>query len=161
MRTSGCAVTMTMTAMTMIGGTMTMTLRTRTDLIEALAAIEHQRWSDWQQLMHHTVGYLVPEDDLTMLRAGDLVISVEQVDRWERQIATPYADLTDAEQHSDREQVMRYWPLLVDFVAQWLETAPDDGHRPALRTLAAGWRASMSNNQEDHNDHGRSGEAAR
>ena len=44
---------------------------------------------------------------------GSLVIPVEMVQRWERQIATPYPDLTEAERSSDIEQVKRYLPTVI------------------------------------------------
>jgi len=76
-------------------------------LREKLAEIEHARWSAWQRWMH---------DRLERSCDGDLktgwVLSEDDYDRWERQIATPYADLTDAEKASDMEQVDRYWPLI-------------------------------------------------
>ena len=33
--------------------------------------------------------------------------------RWEKQMATPYSELTDEEKESDREQVRKYLPLIV------------------------------------------------
>jgi hypothetical protein len=72
------------------------------DLLEPLAAIEHARWSHWQRYMHSKC---VPQD-------GALVIPAELVQRWERQLNTPYAALTDKERESDREQVRVYLPLI-------------------------------------------------
>lgn len=46
-----------------------------------------------------------------------LHLTKADVDRWERQIATPYAELSEAEKNSDREQVDRYWPLVSYSVA--------------------------------------------
>jgi hypothetical protein len=68
-----------------------------------LAAIEHQRWADWQRWMH---------EQCERLPSGELVIPASLVDRWERQIATPFEALSEAEQRSDLEQVDRYWPLI-------------------------------------------------
>lgn len=54
--------------------------------IEALAAIEHEQWIEWAStLLVHEPG-----------------ISEERRQRWQRLIATPYADLTEAEKHQDR-----------------------------------------------------------
>ncbi len=72
-------------------------------LIEQLAAIEHERWASWQDYLHRICE---PRED------GALIIPTGFVDRWERQIATPYADLSEAERESDREQVRRYLPLI-------------------------------------------------
>ena len=73
------------------------------DLVEALAAIEHERWADWQRWMH---------EQCHRTSGGELVIPAALVERWERQIATPYADLSEREKESDREQVRRYWHLI-------------------------------------------------
>lgn len=75
----------------------------KSGLYEQLAAIEHERWSDWQKYVH---GLCEKQDD------GSLVIPADQVAKWGRQIATDYDDLTEDEKDSDREQVDRYWPLV-------------------------------------------------
>ena len=79
------------------------------ELLEQLASIEHERWSNWQRYMH---GKCSPGAD------GSLVIPAELARRWERLIATPYSDLTDEEKESDREQVRRYLPLIARFLDQ-------------------------------------------
>lgn len=74
-------------------------------MLEALAAIEHERWSHWQRYMH----------DKGKLQAdGSLLIPEELVKRWELQIATPYSALNEAEKESDRDQVRRYLQTIVD-----------------------------------------------
>ena len=73
-------------------------------LVEDLAAIEHERWSHWQKYMH---GKAVRKSD------GSLVIPAELVARWEKQISTPYNELSDKEQESDREQVRKYLPVVL------------------------------------------------
>lgn len=81
---------------------------TTTDgLKEQLAAIEHDRWADWQKYMHSK---MYQETD----NKGEAVMLLlqTQFNHWERQIATPYAELSEAEKNSDREQVDRYWPLI-------------------------------------------------
>lgn len=72
------------------------------ELMEQLAAIEHERWADWQRYLHSkcectTEGLLIP---------------YALYDRWNRQINTPYAELSEAEKESDREQVRRYAHLV-------------------------------------------------
>ena len=68
-----------------------------------LAAIEHDRWAAWQGWVHSVC---------RRLPSGELVIPAALVERWERQIATPYDQLNEAEQLSDMGQVERYWPLI-------------------------------------------------
>ena len=73
-------------------------------LVEELAAVEHDRWAHWQRYMH---------GQAERLPDGSLKIPVELVSRWEKQIAQRYADLTEKEKDSDREQVMRYLPIIL------------------------------------------------
>ncbi|EXG81178.1 hypothetical protein [Cryptosporangium arvum] len=79
-----------------------MTLRSER-LLEELAAVEHERWAHWQRYLHSR-GERAAD--------GSLVLPAELVERWERQIATPYAELSEAEKTSDREQVLRYLPVI-------------------------------------------------
>ena len=75
-------------------------------LLETLASIEHERWSHWQRYIH---GKCVPQGN-----DGYLLIPSDLVKRWEAQIATPYSKLTEDAKESDREQVRKYLPLIVD-----------------------------------------------
>jgi hypothetical protein len=72
------------------------------DLREQLAAIEHERWADWQKYCHKVIRQ-------TIQSGGSLE---EVLERWDKQINTPYAALSDREQASDMEQVDRYWQLI-------------------------------------------------
>lgn len=74
-------------------------------MLESLAAIEHERWSHWQRYMH---------DNGEVQQDGSLLIPADLVRRWEAQITTPYAALTEAEKESDREQVRKYLETIVD-----------------------------------------------
>ncbi len=77
------------------------------ELFEQLAAIEHERWADWQKYLHSKCS-----EPNVWWCAGALIIPAELVAQWERQIATPYADLSEHEKESDRKQVRRYWELI-------------------------------------------------
>ena len=70
-----------------------MTELTVTQLVEKLAAQEHDRWSRWMRWMlaHMT------EDNLN---------------RWKLQMATDYADLSETEKQWDREEAKRTMALL-------------------------------------------------
>ncbi|MGV9976141.1 hypothetical protein [Micromonospora wenchangensis] len=72
-------------------------------VIEQLAAVEHERWSHWQRYLH---SQCTPADD------GSLIIPAALVARWTEQMSTAYADLTEAEKESDREQVRKYLPVI-------------------------------------------------
>ena len=73
------------------------------ELIEELAAAEHERWAHWQRYLHEQC---IPGPD------GSLTIPAELVRRWAAQMNTPYTDLSETEKNSDREQVERYLPLI-------------------------------------------------
>lgn len=58
-----------------------------------------------------------------------LRIPAELVARWKRQLETPFAELPDSEQESDREQVLRYLPTVVDVAhgeGRWKQTPRED-----------------------------------
>jgi len=75
-------------------------------LIEELAAIEHERWAHWQKYVH---------EQCERLSDGSLVIPAHLVSRWEKQIETPYHQLSQEEKQSDREQVERVLSVLAHF----------------------------------------------
>jgi len=74
-------------------------------MIDTLASIEHERWSHWQRYMH---------DKGKKQNDGSLLLPEELVARWERQIATPFAELSDEEKNSDRDQVRRYLYVIIE-----------------------------------------------
>lgn len=64
------------------------------ELREKLASIEHERWADWHVWAFQNW-------------------TPENIARWNTQAKTPYSDLTDYEKEKDRNQVDRYWPLIL------------------------------------------------
>lgn len=70
-------------------------LMSGTDTRETIADIQHGIWSSWMQWVFK----ICPTND-----DGSVTIPSASVERWKRQIATPYADLTEKEKDSDREQ---------------------------------------------------------
>jgi len=69
--------------------------------LEKWADFEHVRWSKWQKYMHSKMQRDISDNGF--MRLPDFYYS-----RWERQINTPYAELSEAEKESDREQVRPY-----------------------------------------------------
>ena len=74
-------------------------------VVERLAEIEHERWAHWQRYVHH---HCERRED------GSLVIPADLAARWMVQIETPYAELSEPEKDSDREQVHRYLPTVIE-----------------------------------------------
>jgi hypothetical protein len=88
------------------------------DLVEFLADIEHARWSHWQLYMHGKCARL-PD--------GSLTVPADLAQRWERQATTPYAQLSESEKRSDREQVHHY----LFAVMEAFGIVPPEGAKPA------------------------------
>lgn len=76
-------------------------------VMEELASVEHERWAHWQRYLHSRCSR---QSD------GSLTIPADLVQRWESQMTTPYAELSESEKESDREQVRRYLPLLIEML---------------------------------------------
>ena len=105
-------------------------------LKEVLAAIEHERWADWQLWLHNLAFAIIEEVDGVEGKSagpGSLVIPKVLVDKWERQAYTPYLELSERERASDLLQVDRYWDLvrpmarvqlLVDLIEQAVHQVP-------------------------------------
>jgi hypothetical protein len=78
------------------------------DIREELAALEHDQWAHWTRYM---LTVLRPVLGLGFYEARgsgienkpDIVKARESLERWKRQINTPYADLSEKEKGSDRE----------------------------------------------------------
>lgn len=68
------------------------------DLIEVLADQEHDSWARW---MVHLFATSVSNAD------GTVTIPAKSVQRWKRQLATPYHKLPEAEKESDRREVRK------------------------------------------------------
>lgn len=73
-------------------------------LREKLAEKEHERWADWQRYFH---------SKCTRNADGSLTVPAGYVAALERQITTPFTALSAEEQRADRDEVDRYWPLVV------------------------------------------------
>ena len=63
------------------------------DLREKLADLQHEIWSHWMKWLFQCCQ--ANED-------GSMTIPKEKVSRWQRQMITPYSQLSDAEKDSDR-----------------------------------------------------------
>jgi len=88
-------------------------------LLERLAALEHEQWAHWTKYMLGRLGPLFADPE-HLTREQQL--AAENIDRWRRQIETPYAELSEKEKDSDREWAGRVIdisiPFIQDMVAQ-------------------------------------------
>jgi hypothetical protein len=85
------------------------------ELVEKLAGIEHERWSHWQRYLH---------SKCRRQPDGSLVIPADLVSKWERESATPYAELPESERESDRVQVGRYLPFIMEVLGVTVDPVP-------------------------------------
>ena len=74
--------------------------------LEGLAALAHAQWSGW---MRHLFSLSKKQDD------GSVIVPAGLVDRWERQMQTPYNQLSFDEQELDRLEGRRVLSL------KWLD----------------------------------------
>lgn len=65
------------------------------ELREQLAAVQHEIWSHWMKYMFGCGEFR---------KNGTWVMPADELERWWRQKETPYSELTDKEQESDRHQ---------------------------------------------------------
>ena len=73
------------------------------DRIEKLADKQHEIWADWMKYMFNCGTY----DN-----KGNWVMPEEKVKRWQRQMVTPYSELSEKEKQSDRDQVDKFIHLI-------------------------------------------------
>lgn len=79
------------------------------ELIEKLADAEHASWARWQS-------YLFSQ--CLFSTEGDALIPHELVQRWKRQIDTPYKHLSEKEKQSDRDEVAHILPIIQGYFHQ-------------------------------------------
>ena len=78
-------------------------------LIERLADKEHASWARW---MEYLFSKCLPNG------VGCLIIPADLVERWQKQIDTPYAQLTEREKQSDRDEVAHILPIIDEYMKQ-------------------------------------------
>jgi len=85
---------------------------TEEELIELLSEKEHASWSRWMD-------YLFNQCDLERGKNHfRYIIPHELVQRWKQQVETPYAELSEREKQSDRDEVAHILPI----IHKWAES---------------------------------------
>jgi hypothetical protein len=79
---------------------------TEQELIEALADKEHASWARW---MYYLFSQCWKDGN------GCMVVPERLVDRWQKQINTPYAELSEQEKQSDRDEVAHILPIIKEY----------------------------------------------
>jgi hypothetical protein len=84
-------------------------MMTEQELIEQLAEKEHASWARWMQYLFSKC---YCDQDCT------LIIPVTLVERWRKQADTPYAQLSEREKQSDRDEVAHIMPIIGEHLKQ-------------------------------------------
>lgn len=100
-------------------------------LVEEMAAMEHTRWSKWQSYLHSKC---IKNED------GSLTIPAGLVVHWERQISTPYSQLTEPEKEADRREVRPY----IEYATQTTTRVREETIEEAVRYI--------EDARQEHND---------
>ena len=72
-------------------------------LRERLAENQHEIWVHW---MEYLFSVSIQNND------GSYTIPIHKVNRWRRQMITPYGELSEQEKESDREQADKIFAVL-------------------------------------------------
>lgn len=88
------------------------------ELREAIASVQHEIWAHWMKHLFSCCGetdFKLPEDlSEPTAPPRESVIPADKEKRWQRQIETPYAELSEKEKDSDREQADKVLAVLRD-----------------------------------------------
>ncbi len=82
-------------------------------LEEEFAELAHDQWSNWMRYLFSKCDSTMP-NTLSALDNDSLIIPAEFVERWTRQMDTPYSELSESEQDSDRKEANKFLALLGD-----------------------------------------------
>ena len=84
------------------------------ELREEVADLCHRQWSNWMKYIFTRCeeDEVEPLDDDIPWNTGNLVIPIEWVERWKRQVNTDYKNLSEEEKDSDRKEADKYIDLM-------------------------------------------------
>lgn len=88
---------------------------TKDELIEQLADKEHASWARWMAYLFSKCDDWYETDLEGQEVLSGKIIPIELAERWQRQIDTPYADLSEQEKQSDRDEVAHILPIIDEY----------------------------------------------
>ncbi len=97
---------------------------TEKNLREQLASLEHDQWAGWMKWLFEHTGTDNPD--------GSFEIRASSVKRWKRQMNTIYADLSEKEKDSDREEADKVIAIMGEFIHRPLATFAEDWDDPKM-----------------------------
>jgi hypothetical protein len=121
------------------------------EFVEKGAELEHDRWARWQKYMFSKAQVVIGNDNEEI----GIFIPIEYWKHWQKEIDTPYSELTEEQKESDRKETRNYLTLiskirqddidgLVEFFAGYEKPAEDDydgGYSHALSDIIAHLKA--------------------
>lgn len=110
------------------------------ELRERLAAYAHEAWSGWMRYMFGKGKFDIVEVE-PGLGEQIWIMPSTQIQRWTRQMDTPYADLPEAEKESDREEAEK-------MLAIARPRDMPDSVRATMREALLYWRTGMEFDEE-------------
>ena len=78
------------------------------DLKEELACLAHTQWAGWMRYL-----FKLSNNKLD----GSVIIPAKLVERWRRQICTPYNELSEPEKDSDRKEADKFIEIFEHFIS--------------------------------------------
>ena len=90
--------------------------------VEKGADIEHNRWARWQKWCNEVLREYCPSPELEKV-----------LERWDKQIATSYAELSEEDKEKDRKQTRAYLPLLHQEIKAFAEALSLEGNKKVFK----------------------------
>jgi len=82
---------------------------------EKLADYAHEAWSGWMKHLFNKSKIMYSRDyQSDALNPGGVLIPDALVKRWQRQMTTPYSELSEEEKDSDRKEADKILAILED-----------------------------------------------
>lgn len=79
---------------------------------EKLAALAHEQWSGWMQYLFGQCSIMGTDGPNGKTASRRMIIPEWAVERWTRQMSTPYEELSEEEKESDRKEADRVIQLI-------------------------------------------------
>lgn len=92
---------------------------TEQELVEQLASCEHSSWVRWMNYLFSKCKQVPFEgtNNANLLAQRDLIIPAAYVEALQKQIDTPYAELSEQEKRYDRDEVAHILPIIEAYKA--------------------------------------------
>lgn len=103
-------------------------MQINSNIVETIAEFVHDIWAKWMKYQFSkctrikTTDLTAETKSVNLLdETGDLLIPKELVERWARQLNTPYAELPDNEKNSDRQIAMEYIDKILNLLVKHIQ----------------------------------------